>query len=75
MRPGQSKIASLLEAVSNILIGYAIAVTAQIYILPLIGVHIDMRHQLILANYMTVISLARSYALRRFFNWVYVRFS
>lgn len=69
----QSKRMSFVEACANIGIGYGIAIVAQIFILPLVGVDITLGKQFVLANYMTVVSLVRSYILRRFFNRLHSR--
>lgn len=64
----QSRKASLLEAVINIVVGFTIAVTAQMLIFPLFGVHLEPRSHLFIGVLFTFISLARSYLLRRLFN-------
>lgn len=70
---GQSKSMSLLETVLNVLIGYMIAVTAQIIIFPWFGIMVDLNTNLKIGMLFTVVSIVRGYALRRFFNWVFVR--
>lgn len=69
MKRGQSRRASLLEAVINILIGYGINMLANFTLFPLFGWHITLEQNLLLGVFYTVISLCRSYFLRRFFNW------
>jgi len=64
----QSRIGSLIEAFVNILIGYGINFTANMFIFPLFGMHISMRNNFILGLIYTVISVIRSYTIRRFFN-------
>lgn len=68
MKRGQSRRASLLEAVINILIGYGINMLANFTLFPLFGWHITLEQNLLLGVLYTVISLCRSYFLRRFFN-------
>lgn len=70
---GQSKKHSLLESIINILIGYGIGVTAQILIFPLFGIKATLGENLKIGALFTVVSLARSYCLRRFFNWLMIR--
>jgi hypothetical protein len=64
----QSRIMSLVESLTNILVGYALAVATQLAILPLVGVHLSMGENLGVALAFTLVSLARSYALRRVFE-------
>jgi hypothetical protein len=65
----QTKLQSLLESAANILIGYTVAVVSQLVLFPWFGIHIPLSDNLIIGLWFTVISLARSYGLRRFFNW------
>lgn len=58
----------MIEAVANVVIGYWIAVGAQMAIFPLFGVHLPVSDNLMIAVLFTVVSLIRSYALRRLFN-------
>lgn len=64
----QSRKRSALEAVANVAIGYAVAIAAQMAIFPLFGIHIPPSEHLAIGLLFTVVSLARSYALRRLFN-------
>ena len=64
----QSRLASLVEAVINVLIGFAINFVANLLILPLIGFHISAGQNLFIGVLYTLISVARSYTIRRWFN-------
>lgn len=64
----QSRRGSAIEAVANVVIGYGIAVGAQVVIFPLFGVHLPLADNLLIGALFTVVSLARSYFLRRLFN-------
>jgi len=64
----QSKTHSLLESITNIAIGLAINVTAQSFIFPLFDIHIAFHENLTIATLFTVISLCRSYVIRRVYN-------
>lgn len=68
---GQSRLGSFVEAGANVAIGYTIAVTAQMAIFPLFGVHIAHSQHLIMGLLFTVVSLLRSYSLRRVFNYLH----
>ena len=65
----QSKKGSLLEAFINVAVGYAVAVASQIVIFPLFDVHISVADNMAIGGFFTVVSIVRSYALRRLFNW------
>lgn len=71
---GQSRLGSLSESIVNIAIGYAIAVVAQIVVFPWFGIQTTLGENLTIGAIFTAVSLARSYALRRVFNWLQVRF-
>jgi hypothetical protein len=63
----QSKKHSLYESITNILIGYAVAVISQILIFPLFGINVPIEDNLLIGLYFTIISIARSYTVRRFY--------
>jgi hypothetical protein len=64
----QPRIHSLAEAVANVAIGYIIAIAAQVAIFPLFGIYIGAADHLAIGALFTVVSLLRSYLLRRMFN-------
>ena len=64
----QSRRGSMVEAIVNVLVGYLVAVGAQIAIFPLFGVHLPVSDNLTIGLLFTVVSLIRSYCLRRVFN-------
>lgn len=64
----QSKFHSFLESVANILVGFGIGVASQMFIFPFFGIHITLGENLLMGAFFTVVSLARSYVLRRVFN-------
>lgn len=70
---GQSRRASLTEAVFNILIGYGVALVAQAVIFPLFGFNATFSQHALIGLLFTVVSLVRSYLLRRAFNWLMLR--
>lgn len=69
----QSRTMSLVEAVANVVVGYGIAVVSQILIFPAFGLQMTMAQNLQLAAAFTVISICRSFALRRVFEAIRVR--
>lgn len=64
----QSRKGSAAEAVANIAIGYGVNFTCNAMFLPLLGVHITFKENAVFGVIMTVVSLIRSYTLRRVFN-------
>lgn len=64
----QSRLSSLIEATVNTAIGFVIALVSQFALFPLVGIHVSMAVQLELVTYFTIISVIRSYVLRRWFN-------
>jgi len=64
----QSKRQSLIESFVNVAIGYGVALLSQILIFPPFGIHIPLASNLAIGAIFTVISIARSYAVRRVFN-------
>lgn len=70
---GQSRLHSLIESVFNIVIGFGVAIGAQLAIFPLFGIQISLSQNLGIGFLFTLVSLVRSYALRRFFNFLHTR--
>ena len=64
----QSRLMSLAESVTNILVGFGVAVATQLAVFPLFGLAVPLGDNLAIGAIFTVVSLARSYALRRLFN-------
>lgn len=68
----QSRAMSLVEAVANVIVGYGVAVVTQILIFPIFGLHTTLAQNLKLGLVFTLVSIARSYALRRLFERIRV---
>lgn len=64
----QTKKHSLIEAVVNVSIGYIVAILSQMAIYPLFNIRTSTKENMLLALFFTLVSLVRSYCLRRFFN-------
>ena len=67
----QTRVQSLLEAFVNITIGYIVAIISQMIIFPWFGINIATNEHLMIGFYFTVISLARSYLIRRYYNVIH----
>jgi hypothetical protein len=65
---GQSRLMSLVEAFANVLVGYGLAVLTQILVFPLFGLRTSLSENLAMGLVFTIVSLARSYVLRRTFE-------
>ena len=64
----QSRFMSLVEAIANVVVGYGVAVVTQILIFPIFGLHTTLGQNLKMGAVFTVVSIARSYVLRRLFE-------
>jgi hypothetical protein len=64
----QTRLGSLIEAIINVIIGFGINFTANMLIFPMFGFHITPGANFALGCIYTVISVARSYCVRRWFN-------
>ncbi len=64
----QSRRMSLVESVTNVGIGFAVSVVANAAVLPLFGMHASLRDVVGIGGVMTVVSVVRSYSLRRTFE-------
>ena len=64
----QTKYQSLIESLTNILIGYLTALLSQVLIFPLFDIDVTFQDNLLIGLYFTIISLIRSYLVRRYFN-------
>ena len=64
----QTKLRSLLEAVTNTLVGYTISVGIGQVVYPLFGYDITIGDNMGLTAVFVAVSLTRSYVIRRWFN-------
>lgn len=64
----QTKYQSFIESLTNILIGYLTALLSQLIIFPLFDIDVAFQDNLLIGLYFTIISLIRSYLVRRYFN-------
>lgn len=65
---GQSRAASLIEAVINVAIGFVVSVVITAIVMPAYGHQVTFSENLQITAIFTVASIARSYAVRRWFN-------
>jgi hypothetical protein len=69
----QSRTMSMIEALANVAVGYGVAVLTQIAVFPLFGLSVTLVQNLIMGGLFTVVSIIRSYALRRVFETIRMR--
>ena len=68
----QTRAASLTEAIASTIIGYVIALAGQLIVFPLLGIAVTLQQNLVIGGIFMAISTARSYVLRRVFEWLRV---
>jgi hypothetical protein len=61
---------SAVEAVANVVVGYGIAVISQILLFRALGIDVSLRESLVVGVVFTIVSIARSFALRRLFEHI-----
>jgi hypothetical protein len=66
---GQSRLASLTETLVSVAIGYIVALATQLAIFPILDIPVTFSQNLTISTVFTIISVIRSYAVRRAFNW------
>lgn len=64
----QSRMESLVEALVNVLIGFGVGFTSQVVIFHSFGYTVTMWENLQMTLWFTLVSIARSYCIRRWFN-------
>ncbi|MDV7200208.1 hypothetical protein RYZ18_02585 [Roseovarius sp. 10] len=64
----QSRLMSLVEAITNVVVGYGVAVMTQILIFPVFGLQTSLGQNLAMGGIFTIVSLIRSFLLRRLFE-------
>ena len=66
----QSKGHSALEALMNVVVGYWVAVAANMLVLPAFGYAVSISDSLGIGLAFTAVSFVRGYVLRRMFNCI-----
>jgi hypothetical protein len=64
---------SLVESLANVAVGYGIAVLTQIAVFAFLGLHVSLADNLVMGAVFTIVSIARSFTLRRVFEELRVR--
>lgn len=69
----QSRLMSAVESGVNVAVGFGIAVATQAVVFPIFGLHASTSDHLAIGAAFTVVSVIRSYCLRRVFEAIRVR--
>lgn len=64
----QSKLDSLIEALLSTFVGFVVSFTANLILMPILGIPVSLSQNFILTVAFTFVSVARSYLVRRFAN-------
>jgi hypothetical protein len=69
----QSRAMSFIEAATNVVVGYVLAIVTQIVVFPLFGLEAALGEHLAIGLAFVGVSLARGYLLRRLFETIRMR--
>lgn len=64
----QTRLGSFYETCMNVVIGWTVALSSQLVIFPMVGINIPLSTNIEIGAWFTLISLVRSYVIRRWFN-------
>ena len=64
----QTKFSSFIESLTNIAIGYSVALASQLVIFPQFDIHVSLQTNIYIGLWFTLVSIIRSYVIRRWFN-------
>lgn len=69
----QSRTHSMVEVTVNMIVGFWLSVLVQMIVFPLYGYELKLHDNMAIVALFTIVSMIRSYVLRRIFNWWHVR--
>ena len=64
----QSRALSFIEAATNVVVGYVLAIATQLLVFPLFGLEAALGEHMAIGTAFVAVSLARGYLLRRLFE-------
>lgn len=64
----QSRMMSFVEAVTNVVVGFGLAVLTQVLVFPTFEIAVTFDQHVAIAVIFTMVSLVRGYVLRRCFQ-------
>jgi hypothetical protein len=59
---------SMVEAVTNVVVGYLLALGLQAVLFPILGLQVSLGDNLLIGAAFTALSIVRSFVLRRVFE-------
>lgn len=65
---GQTKKQSVLESITQTIIGLATSIAVQLIIYPLMGIAVSLKQNVIITIVFFIVSIIRGYLVRRYFN-------
>ena len=68
MTSGQSRAMSFVEAITNVGVGFLVAVLTQITLFPMLELQVSVRDNLLIGAIFTAVSIVRTFTLRRPFE-------
>lgn len=71
----QSKFMSVVEALTNVIVGYFLALGVQLLVFPWFGINISLQDNLMIGGLFLIQATIRSYVLRRIFEEIRIRTS
>ena len=69
----QSRTMSMVEAATNVVVGYVLAIATQIIVFPWFGIETGLAEHLTIGLAFVGVSLVRGYLLRRLFEAIRMR--
>jgi len=69
----QSRAMSFVEAATNVVVGYVLAIVTQIVVFPWFGIEAALGEHMAIGFAFVGVSLARGYLLRRLFETIRMR--
>lgn len=69
----QTRTMSLIEAATNVVVGYVLAIATQLLVFPLFEIEAGIHEHLAIGLAFVTVSLARGYLLRRVFEVLQAR--
>ena len=69
----QSRLMSLVESTTNVVLGYVLAIATQIVVFPWFGIETGLAEHLTIGLAFVGVSLARGFLIRRFFEGLRIR--
>ena len=64
----QSRVMSFVEATTNVVVGYILAIATQLAVFPVFGIEAALGEHMAIGLIFVGVSLARGYLLRRVFE-------